>query len=205
MKKGILLCILLLLTVLLAGSADAYPARAVKFFPVLKEEHRAAWPESDIGVLASQVAHESAWREAARRVEKSGVVSYGLLQVLDVTLKDMQKRHASLRGIEPVQMLQARWGIRAGIFYDREMWRLCFFAADETERYAMMLAAYNGGYGWLLRDRKLAEQKGHDKNRWFGHVELFSQRSREAFRINRRYPASILEHAEEYRRALRGI
>lgn len=208
------------------GSAHAatIEERAKPLLPILVEEHARIWPESDVAVIASQIQSESAWKEKAKRTEKSGVTSYGLMQVLDVTLAEMQKKHRTLAGTEPVEMLQARWGIRAGILYDLQMWNLCSFAVASTplsdregwprslrslsgvemNRWAFTLAAYNGGYGWIQRDRKLTEERGYNKNAWAGNVENHSSRSKWAFEINRRYPREILANREKWRKVLGG-
>ena len=181
--------------------------RAKPMIPILKEEHQRLWPESDITIIAEQIHHESGWKPTAKRIEKSGVVSYGLLQVLDVTLGEMQKRHEILAGTKPVQLLQARWGIRAGILYDKDMWKLCDFPGNcllchgkDMNRWAFTLSAYNGGFGWIQRDRKMTAEKGYDGNIWFHNVELFSKRSRHFFTINRRYAREILANAYRWRR-----
>jgi len=193
---GMALCL-----VILKGNAfGAVPERARPHIPILKEEHARIWPESRIDVIASQINSESRWKENAKRVEKSGVISYGLMQVLDVTLIGMRKKHMLLADVEPVQMLRARWSIRAGILYDRDMWILCRFAAALDEnRYAFMLSAYNGGFTWVQRDRSLTAERGYGKDIWFGNVERFSRRSTWAFNINRRYVKETLEGAERYR------
>ena len=172
--------------------------RARLLIPILKEEHAVIWPDSRIEVFASQISSESRWKETAKRVEKSGVISYGLMQVLDVTLIGMRKKHTLLADVAPVQMMQARWGIRAGLLYDKDMWTLCYFAEGE-DRYAFMLASYNGGFTWVQRDRVLTAENKQDKNIWFGNVERFSRRSPWAFNINRRYVKETLEGAERYR------
>lgn len=56
-----------------------------------------------------------------------------------------------------------------------------------------MLSAYNGGQGWVNRDRKLASAKGADKLAWFDSVERHNAgRSAANFRENRHYPRAIL-------------
>ena len=196
------------IVLLLRGNAFAsqIQERAKPLIPILKEEHKRTWPESDIAIIAAQIERESAWKEQAKRIETSGVTSYGLMQVLDSTLVQMQQRHQTLSGIEPVRMLQARWGIRAGILYDKDMWKLCSFSIDrctgchrdDRNRWAFTLSAYNGGFGWVERDRKLTEERGHDKNIWFNNVEIYSTRSKWCFKINREYPKKILTNSGKW-------
>jgi hypothetical protein len=166
--------------------------RRKAYYPILQEEHQRLWPEAPIIIFDKQIKAESAWKEQAIRLERSGVTSYGLLQVLDVTFEEMKKKHPTLLNGEPVQMLQARWGIRAGILYNKQMYNLCSFAQTEMARWCMALSSYNGGFGNLQRDRKLTEKNAHNKNLWFSHVEKFSKRSQWAFKINRCYVKEIL-------------
>ena len=57
----------------------------------------------------------------------------------------------------------------------------------------MTLSGYNGGLGWVQRDRRLASQKGLDSTRWFGHVATVNAgRSTASWRENRHYPQRIL-------------
>ncbi|SUH40495.1 lytic murein transglycosylase [Salmonella enterica subsp. enterica] len=44
-------------------------------------------------------------------------------------------------------------------------------AKDNCQRMAFTLSAYNGGQGWVNRDKKLAAAKGLDASIWFEHVE----------------------------------
>lgn len=197
---AIIIAMAIALVILRGKSADAsiIPQRSLQYIPILVEEHSRIWPTSDICVIAEQITHESAWKTTATRKEKSGVISYGLLQVLDRTMAEMQTKHQILMGLEPVQMLQARWGLRAGILYDKDMWKLVYFAKNPIDRYAFMLASYNGGYGWVQRDRKLTVEKGYNRDLWFNNVELFSTRSQWAFGINRKYVSSILLNAPQW-------
>lgn len=218
---AIVIAMALILT-LLRGSAfgSPSPSRPSPFqIETLKQEHDLIWPDSDIYILMGQINAESAWRESAIRTESSGVTSYGLMQVLDSTFNELKKKNQTLADIEPVQMLQARYGIRTGILYDIQMWKLCQFADIKVEdmknanlhgdrlssiipfnRWAFTLASYNGGYGNILKDRKLTAIKGYDRNIWFGNVELFSNRSAGNFRINREYPVKAFRYAGVYRR-----
>lgn len=183
-------------------SEGAVPERAIKYIPVLKGEHQKLWPESDIKIIAGQIEAESLWKEKATRKEPSGVISYGLMQVLDITFNEMKSKHPTLLDAEATDMLKAKWGIRAGILYDKKMWGLSSFAEGIQDRWAFALASYNGGFGWIQRDRKLAGQNGVDKNIWFCSVERFSKRSPWAFKINRDYPVKIFRYAEKYKGAI---
>ncbi|EBN9665178.1 lytic transglycosylase domain-containing protein, partial [Salmonella enterica] len=84
------------------------------------------------------------------------------------------------------------WAIRALVSYDRWLWQRVT-VPDGCERMAMTLSAYNGGLGWVNRDRRLARTRGLDDVRWFGSVETVNAgRSADSWRENRRYPQRIL-------------
>ena len=64
---------------------------------------------------------------------------------------------------------------------------------SECDRWAFVLAGYNGGNGWVNRDRRLASAKGADPLAWFDSVERHNAgRSAANFRENRHYPRAIL-------------
>ncbi len=180
------------------GATQKIPARAAKYLPILQGEHNAIWPESNICIVARQIEHESAWKENATRRESSGAMSYGQMQVLDSTWGEIKGKYPTLLSGEPQVMLQAKWGIRAGLLYDLMMWNASRFAATEQDRYCFMLASYNGGQGWVERDRKLTEQSHKNKNVWFGGVESYSNRSTANYKINRKYVREIMSNAKNY-------
>lgn len=94
------------------------------------------------------------------------------------------------------------WALRALVSYDKWLWdRLN--GADACQRMAFTLSAYNGGIGWVGRDRKEAERQGRDPARWFGQVEKVNAgRSAPSLRENRRYVRLILlERQYWYRKA----
>ena len=62
--------------------------------------------------------------------------------------------------------------------------------------WAFTLSAYNGGLGWISRDKNRASASGADPARWFGHVEAHSARAGWAFRENRTYVQRILLRLE---------
>lgn len=70
-------------------------------------------------------------------------------------------------------------------------------APGDCQRMAMALAAYNGGLGWVQRDKGLAKARGADPLIWWDQVERFNAgRSSAAFRENRGYPRRILRSLE---------
>lgn len=105
-------------------------------------------------------------------------------------------------GGRPAAPFNPGWALRALVSYDKWLWdRL--HGADACQRMAFTLSAYNGGIGWVGRDRKEAERQGRDPARWFGQVEKVNAgRSASSLRENRRYVRLILlERQYWYRKA----
>lgn len=192
-------------TLLLRGSAfGALPAKSgpdLSQIEILKEEHARIWPESDIYLIMGQIKAESLWKETAKRVEPNGMASYGMMQVLDATFWEMRKKHKTLADIEPVQMLQARYGIRVGLLYDLQMWNSVKCKESEFQRYYYTFRAYNGGLGPLHNEIARAGTCNPDtvaleckrkimKYKW-GTLDLC--------KVNLDYPVKIFKFAEKYR------
>lgn len=62
-------------------------------------------------------------------------------------------------------------GIHAGVKYLYQLINRFDPELPMHARVRFALASYNVGYGHVLDARRLAEEKGWDKNQWFGHVE----------------------------------
>jgi hypothetical protein len=56
-----------------------------------------------------------------------------------------------------------------------------------------MLSGYNGGAGWVKRDRLMAEKAGKDSGKWVCNVEHYSDRAKWAIKENRDYIVKILQ------------
>lgn len=163
--------------------------------PAVAEQHRrtlvrAAHAEWGLGApvatFAAQVHQESAWRVNAR----SGVGAEGLAQFMPATADWMAEIYP--RSLGPAQPYNPGWALRALVAFDRWLYERNQ-AATECDRWAFVLAGYNGGLGWVNRDRRLASAKGADPLAWFDSVERHNAgRSAANFRENRHYPRAIL-------------
>ena len=175
------------------------PRAAYAAVPVAADQYRreltrivqAEWGvDGPVAVFAAQVHQESRWRFSA----KSPVGAQGLGQVMPSTATWLaQVFPETLGNVEPYN---PAWSLMALVSYDR--WLADRITARNTcEQFAMVLSSYNGGLGWLIRDRKLASAKAADPLAWFGSVERFNAgRSLAAFRENRGYPRLILRTFE---------
>lgn len=178
---------LLLLAAWWTTPADAaIPERANQYRrPLIMAAHWQFGLAAPISLFAGQVHQESGWRPAAR-----SKYAEGLTQFTPDTSKWISAAYRQDLG--QAQPLNPQWALRAMTRYNRHLYDRIHGAATECDRWAMVMAAYNGGPGWIPRDRRLAAQRGADPGRWWNHVEHHSPRARWAFRENRDYPARII-------------
>ena len=88
------------------------------------------------------------------------------------------------------------WALRALVNYDAWL-HARVKASNPCNRMAFTLSSYNGGLGWVNRDKALASGKGLDPLVWFDSVERVNAgRSAANWRENRGYPKRILQTLE---------
>lgn len=190
-------CLAIVLGLLaLSAPADAdprIPELGYRLESVLADELEDAWGvEADrlAAVSGAQIHQESLWRPDAQ-----SPYAKGLTQFTPPTSEWIAEKFKA--DLWPADPWDPYWSIRAMVLYDRWIYQRIRGAASQCDAWAMTLAAYNGGLGWIHRDRKLCRLADHTdgdchEGRWFGHVERFSQRAPWAFRENRGYPRRIL-------------
>ena len=172
----------------LAHAADVtIPRTAQSYRATLTRAAHATWGmDAPISVFAAQVHTESGWNSKAR----SPVGAQGLAQFMPSTAAWLPEVAPETGKPTP---FNPGWSLRALCTYDRWLWERNDGASD-YERMAFTLSAYNGGQGWVNRDRKLARQRGLDPARWFGSVATVNAgRSAVAWKENRNYPRLILQ------------
>ena len=180
------LLLLCTITLFSATALAVIPDAAKRYRPLLTRIAHAQWGLSaPVATFAAQVHQESHWRSDAR----SPVGAMGLGQVMPSTATWLASMTPALADQQPYN---PGWNLRALVSYDRWLYQRVY-GANECERMAKTLSAYNGGLGWVYRDQKLAAQTGLDSGRWFDSVERVNAgRSAAAFRENRGYPRVIL-------------
>ncbi|OAN31130.1 transglycosylase SLT domain-containing protein [Pseudomonas oryzihabitans] len=188
----LLLVPLVLLACSVPGPAYAeIPDAAQQYRRDLTRIAQAEWGlDAPVATFAAQVHQESRWRFNA----VSPVGAQGLGQVMPTTATWLAGLFPDTLGsIEPYN---PAWSLMALVSYDR--WLADRIKArTPCQQGAMFLSSYNGGLGWLIRDRKLASAKGADPLTWFGSVERHNAgRSPAAFKENRGYPRAILQRWE---------
>lgn len=164
----------------------AIPREAYAYKSMLIRAGHAFWGlDAPCATFAAQIHAESRWRSGA--VSPAG--ARGMAQFMPATAQWISGLYAHLSANEPAN---PAWAVRALVTYDRYLWdRLD--GSDDCQRMAKVLAAYNGGIGWVRRDEKLAARRGLDRQQWFENVECVnSGRSRAAKKENQAYPRRIL-------------
>jgi membrane-bound lytic murein transglycosylase MltF len=166
------------------GVRPSIPARSVLYRIKLEREVAAQFGNLDnTARIAAQVHQESLWNPAA-----ASPYAQGLTQFTPSTAEWIPSVCPTLG---PPDVWDPNWSMRAAVCYDR--WLLRRVAgADDCQRWAFALSAYNGGLGWVSRDKSLAERHGRDPLIWFDHVEHHSTRARWAITENRGYVRRIL-------------
>ena len=186
---------------LAAGSAHAgetaIPRAALQYRGQLIREARAVWGmEAPVAIFAAQIHTESNGRNDVT----SFAGAQGLAQFMPSTA-------AWLPSVAPETGTPApfnpAWSLRACVTYDKWLYdRLRPMRAASLavcERMAFTLSGYNGGIGWVGKDRALAARTGRNPDRWFGNVEdVNAGRNKSAIKENRRYVTLIFQRQSAY-------
>lgn len=144
--------------------------------------------------LAAQIHQESAWRADA----VSHVGALGIAQFMPATAEDMAARH---RACAPANPLDPEWSFRCRDHYMRSRLAATQPLAggmDECAQWTFALRAYNGGLGWINRDRRLAQSRGLDPDDPAQVASVNAGRHAAAFRENTEYAPKIHRLAPRY-------
>lgn len=139
-----------------------------------------------VSALAAQVEQESAWDCTAR-----SRFADGCTQFTPTTASWFEEGPG--RDLGKARPFDAAWALPAMSRYMAWIDKRIDDTASECDQWAMNLSAYNGGLGWVKRDRRLCVIDGCDPSRWWGHVENHSNRAAWAIKENRGYPRRILK------------
>ncbi|PKN07980.1 MAG: hypothetical protein CVU73_11175 [Deltaproteobacteria bacterium HGW-Deltaproteobacteria-8] len=139
-----------------------------------------------VAILAAQVHQESGWKTDAKSAYASG-----LAQFTPATAKDMARLYpAELRDAAPTN---PAWALLALCRYDLQLYTAVSYAATDLDRWAFVLSGYNGGPGWVTRDRAKARAQGLNPAFWWDNVEVVNAgRAPQFWNENRGYPRRIL-------------
>ncbi len=185
------LCALWVFGTVAKASEITIPRAAAQHKATLTRAAHAYWGlNAPVSVFAAQIHTESWWRNDT----VSHVGAQGLAQFMPATAAWLPTVMPETGKPAP---FNAAWSLRALCAYDRWLWDRTG-AWSDYERMAFTLSAYNGGHGWVLRDKAKARKLGKDDRRWFDSVEnVNSGRSRAAFTENRQYPRRILKERQQ--------
>jgi len=161
------------------------PELAYALRPVLIREIRYWWGvDTQQTIFFAQVHQESTWRPDAKSAYASG-----LAQFTPDTAKWISQLYPKDLGEN--NPLDTKWALRALVKYDKWIFDKTVFADKNSDRWCFSLSGYNGGYGWVAKDRALAETAGRDSSKWVCNTEHFSNRSAGAIKENRDYVTKI--------------
>lgn len=143
--------------------------------------------DAPVARLAAQIHQESGWRSDA-----ASAYAHGLAQFTPQTAAWLPTVCPAVGEPDP---WDPDWSLRAQACYmawlHRRVPTLPGSALTPCSRWSFALRAYNGGEGWLLKERRVAAKSGRDANAWQA-VELFRVRAIWAHRENIGYPRRIL-------------
>ncbi len=179
------------------GAAPGVPPEALRYRARLIREVHFYWSlGTSAAMFFAQVHQESRFRATAQSRFASGLAQFtpptaaGVQSLYPSDLKTL----CAERGGCP---LDPAWALRALVLWDRRLWEARAFATGD-ERLAFMLADYNGGAGWINRERTFCRNSGGcDPDVYFNSVQLACGRSTPfradwACRENGHYPEVIL-------------
>ncbi len=175
----------------LAHAAEVTIPRAAEAHrATLVRAAHATWGlDAPVSVFAAQVHTESWWRNNI----VSHVGAQGLAQFMPATARWLPSVAPETGRPAP---FNPGWSLRALCVYDKWLWDRVA-GRDDFERMAFTLSAYNGGLGWVQRDKRKARSQGLDDRVWFHAVETVNAgRGRAAFAENRQYPRRILKERQ---------
>ena len=193
--------------------ASEPPAQSIQYLSVLKSETQTYWPDfTSYSILAGQVEQETCVSLKSKKcwnpkteLKTDREYGFGLGQLTQTKKFD---NFLVAKGLDPSlkdwkfeERYNANKQLRTLVLMDKQNSNRLDFVTDSMERIAMSLAAYNGGMGGVLSDRRLCSSiPGCEPNIWFGNVELYSLKNKvktagygkSFFEINREYPRNIL-------------
>lgn len=187
------LAALLLLPALAA--AQVPPAALAHRAELQRSAYRTFGPDAPVATLAGQVQQESAWRPEAR----SHAGAEGLTQFMPLTARDMAERYPA--DCAPANPYSPRWALRCRDHYMHSQLRALRpmgSGLDECARWTFALRGYNGGAGWVLRDRRAAHQARADPDDPETVARFNAGRSAPNFRENVEYAPRIFRAQQRY-------
>lgn len=199
MKK--FFCFLFLITTTVYGACDYIPPQAFLYKDLIKKELDKYFPDLyNYNYIPALIEHESCitlkhkkcWNSKAR-LKTSREEGAGLGQVTRTFKKDGSIRFDTLQEMSRryrEELKEARWEtiyqrpdiqIRIIVLMVRDLYKRLYFIENKEHRLHMVDAAYNGGLGGLLKERRACGlSKNCNPNIWFNNVEKYCLKSKKA-------------------------
>ncbi len=211
--------IFILFTIKIANGSDL-PPNAQIYLPELNKVIDSTWSNVSFrSVFAGQIEqetcitlkHRMCWSPYAE-LNTSREYGFGFGQITIVYDKYGRERFNNFLDVKKIDKRLKKWEwhnrfnpnyqLIALVAKDKYIYNLIKFpVSDDFEKMALMLAAYNGGLGGLIKDREVCRNTaGCDPSRWFEHIEKTSYKAKVAvagykksfFDINREYVSNIM-------------
>jgi soluble lytic murein transglycosylase-like protein len=172
------------------------PARAEQYrSDMTRSAYRVFGPAAPVSTLAGQIQQESGWRADAR----SPVGALGIAQFMPATAEDMARNHPA--DCAPADPMSTRWGFTCRDRYMASRLSAIKPMADglaTCDQWVFALRAYNGGLGWVTRDRRLALGQGADPDSWLAVLPFNAGRGAAFFQENAEYGPKILAAQQRF-------
>lgn len=91
----------------------------------------------------------------------SYVGARGIMQLMPTTFEEISARNPEIARIDDPE-----WNIAAGIYYDRQLWRLWQQDSIDEHRSEFMFASYNAGRGTIMNAQKTARKEQLNHRAW---------------------------------------
>jgi hypothetical protein len=204
-----ILLVVLLLPVLVFANANVktyIPKNAYEHLPTVKKEQQRLlpdfkYPEYFGGLIEHEscisLTHSRCWNSKSQlKTKREQGIGLGQLtraykadgSIRFDALSDIRRAHAN-------ELKELTWAtvyqrpdlqIRAMLLMSKGNYNKLYNVKNEFERLAMTDAAYNGGLGGLLKERKQCGlKKNCDPQYWFGHIEKVCLKSKKALYAGR--------------------
>ena len=92
---------------------------------------------------------------------RSWVNAKGIMQLMPRTFAELKKKNPELKNV-----LEPRWNIAAGIYYDSTMFMKWQEDRPFLDRMRFMVGSYNAGFRTILRAQKLSRKHGFNGTDW---------------------------------------
>jgi hypothetical protein len=202
-----------------AAQSFKLPTNATAYLPLLRDVQRQSWADAPYpSFLAAQVEQETCpsltsskcWNPRTE-LKMAREYGFGLGQTTVAYRKngsirfdkqaELREQYGSLREWTWARRFEPKYQLTALVEMDHGIYKHVTGAASRLDQLAFTLSGYNGGESGVRQDRLLCRNTdGCEPSRWFGNVELYSLKTKTAFkgygqspyRINRDYVQNVI-------------